>query len=52
MCVFEADETEGVYLAELNIDMLRSYRRREVWGPKNRRPELYKEVFYERDQKF
>ena len=40
-CVFEADETEGVYIAELNVDMLRSYRNREVWGYKNRRPELY-----------
>ncbi len=40
-CVFEADEGEGVYVAELDVDMLRDYRRREVWGCKNRRPELY-----------
>ena len=40
-CVFEADERAGVYVAELDVDMLRDYRRREVWGRKNRRPELY-----------
>ncbi|MCR4771301.1 MAG: carbon-nitrogen hydrolase family protein [Oscillospiraceae bacterium] len=44
MCVFEADEGEGVYTAELDADMLRSYRRREVWGIRNRRPELYGEI--------
>lgn len=40
-CVFEADGNEGVFVAELDVDMLRDYRRREVWGNKNRRPELY-----------
>ena len=40
-CVFEADEGEGVYVAELDVDMLRDYRHREIWGCKNRRPELY-----------
>ena len=44
MCVFEACESEGVYIAELDVDMLRDYRRREVWGNKNRRPELYGEI--------
>ena len=43
-CVFEADEEEGVYTAELDVDMLRYYRRCEVWGFKNRRPELYGEI--------
>ena len=43
-CVFEADEGEGVYVAELDVDMLRDYRRREVWGNRNRRPELYGEI--------
>ena len=42
--MFEADEGEGVYMAELDVDMLRDYRRREVWGMKNRRPELYGEI--------
>ncbi|WP_081646747.1 nitrilase-related carbon-nitrogen hydrolase [Butyrivibrio sp. AD3002] len=40
-CVFEAPEEEGVYVAELDLDMLRDYRHREVWGHKHRRPELY-----------
>ena len=40
-CVFEAGEEEGIYIAELDMDLLRSYRKREVWGSKNRRPELY-----------
>ncbi len=40
-CVFEADEGEGVYVTELDVDLLRDYRRREIWNRKNRRPELY-----------
>lgn len=40
-CIFEADEEAGIYLAELDVDLLRDYRKREVWGMKNRRPELY-----------
>ena len=43
-CVFEAEEGEGVYTAELDVDMLRKYRICEVWGVKNRRPELYGEI--------
>ena len=40
-CVFEAGEEAGIYLAELDVDQMRDYRKREVWGMKNRRPELY-----------
>ncbi|MBO4899740.1 MAG: carbon-nitrogen hydrolase family protein [Lachnospiraceae bacterium] len=40
-CIFEAGEEAGVYIAELDVDMLRDYRKREVWGFRNRRPELY-----------
>ena len=43
-CVFEAEEGEGVYTAELDVDMLRKYRLCEVWGVKNCRPELYGEI--------
>ena len=43
-CVFEAEEGEGVYTAELDVEMLRNYRLREVWGVRNRRPELYGEI--------
>ena len=44
MCVYEAGSEEGVYIAELDMDLLRAYREREVWGAKNRRPEMYKEI--------
>ena len=40
-CIFEAGEEAGIYVAELDTDLLRDYREREVWGVKNRRPELY-----------
>ena len=40
-CVFEAGCEEGIYVATLDVDMLREYRQREVWGKVNRRPELY-----------
>ena len=40
-CVFEAGEEAGIYIAELDVDLLRDYRKREVWGMKNRRPDLY-----------
>ena len=41
MCVLEAGGAEGVFLARLDIAMLREYRKREAQNPRNRRPELY-----------
>ena len=41
MCILEAREEEGIYLAELDVDQLRAYRNREVHGNAYRRPELY-----------
>lgn len=41
MCVFEAPEREGVYLAGIDLDMLRGYRAGEVMGDKYRRAERY-----------
>lgn len=41
MCIFEAGSEEGIYIAKLDVDMLRDYRKREVWGTNHRRPELY-----------
>ncbi len=32
MCIFEAPEEEGVYLAEIDLEMLREYRADEVMG--------------------
>ena len=40
-CRLEAGEDEGIYLAELDMDMLREYRKREVHGNAYRRPEKY-----------
>ena len=48
-CVFEAPGEEGIYTAVLDVDMLRDYREREVWGSRNRRPELYGEIAKNRD---
>lgn len=42
MLVSEAGDEEGVFLAELDVDMLRKYRSCEIDGLKNRRPELYR----------
>ena len=41
MCVFEAPETPGVYVAELDLNQLRRHREADVMGGKYRRPEAY-----------
>lgn len=41
ICLLEADGQEGIYLADLDLDMLRAYREREVHGNAYRRPRLY-----------
>ena len=41
MCVFEAPEEEGIYLAELDLDQLRNHRQDDVMGDKYRRPGVY-----------
>lgn len=40
-CLMEAGEAEGIYLADFDMDMLRSYRAAEVHGNAYRRPECY-----------
>ena len=40
-CLFLADGEEGIYIAELDIDMLRNYRETEVHGNAFRRPQKY-----------
>lgn len=40
-CVVEADESEGVWIAEFDLEMLRKYRRDEVHGNAYRRPRKY-----------
>lgn len=39
--VFEAPGGEGIYLAEIDMDMLRDYRKREVHGNAYRHPDKY-----------
>ena len=41
MCILEADGEEGLWLAEFDLELLRSYRRQEVHGNAYRRPEKY-----------
>lgn len=41
ICVLEADESEGIFIAELDLEMLREYRENEVHGNAYRRPEKY-----------
>ena len=49
-CLLQADEKEGVYLAELDLDQLRAYRQREVYGNAYRRPKLYNALIREEVQ--
>lgn len=41
MCVLQAGEEEGIFTAEIDIDLLREYRACEVHGNAYRRPNLY-----------
>lgn len=41
MCILEAGDEEGIYIAELDMDMLRDYREREVHGNAYRHPHKY-----------
>ena len=41
MCVLLAGQEEGIFCADLDLDMLREYRVREVHGNAYRRPEKY-----------
>lgn len=41
MCILETGGEEGIYIAELDMDMLRGYREREVHGNAYRHPHKY-----------
>ena len=41
MCVLEAPGEPGVYVAELDLDRLRTHRRNDIMGDKYRHPEKY-----------
>ena len=40
-CILQADGSEGIFIAELNLNQLRSYREKEVHGNAYRHPEKY-----------
>lgn len=40
-CILQADAVEGIFVARLDLDRLRSYRETEVHGNAYRRPEIY-----------
>ena len=40
-CILQADGKEGIYIAELNLEQLRNYRKREVHGNAYRHPKKY-----------
>ena len=39
--VVEAGDEAQIVVGDVDLERLRSYRQREVWGPKHRHPELY-----------
>ena len=41
MCILEAPEEEGIYIASIDLDLLREYRKNEVMGAAWRHPEKY-----------
>ncbi len=41
MCILEADGSDGIFYADIDLDMLRSYRESEVMGNKYRRAGVY-----------
>lgn len=43
-CLVQAGGEEGIYMAELDLDMLRNYRAREIHGNAFRRPEMYSDL--------
>lgn len=42
MCILESGEEEGMFLADIDLNLLREYRSREVHGNAYRRPEAYR----------
>jgi predicted amidohydrolase len=48
--IIEAGEAEGVYIAEFNIEDIRKYRKREVWGNAYRKPNKYSILISEKTE--
>lgn len=49
MCVMEAPGAPGVYIAELDLDILRTHRKNDVMGDKYRHPDKYKILLDEKE---
>ena len=43
-CILLAGDSEGMYLANFDMDRIRDYRQREVWGNAYRRPRCYQKL--------
>lgn len=41
-CIFQAGDEEGIFIAELDLEQLRSYRENEIHGNAYRHPKKYK----------
>ncbi len=39
-----ADDTEGIWYAEFDVEKLRAYREKEIWGDAYRKPRLYSKL--------
>ena len=39
--LIETDESEGISIASFDMDAIREYRRREMWGNAYRKPNTY-----------
>lgn len=46
-CIFESGEEEGIFISDLDIGMLREYRKREVHGNAYRHPDRYQRLIEE-----
>ena len=52
-CILQADGSEGIFVTELDLEQLRSYREKEIHGNAYRHPEKYKILIStERNQPF
>lgn len=49
--IVEAEEKEGVFIAEFDLKDLRNYRSKEIWGNAYRRPGIYKPLILEEVKK-
>ncbi len=44
MCLLEADENQGIYISEIDVDLLREYRKNGIHGNAYRKPFIYNDL--------